>query len=105
MYITRIRLKNYRSFKDATLSFSKDITVIVGPNASGKTNIVESLFLLSTGKSFHARIEEEMVNYDEEIARVKAVIAEADEDKSETKLEVLLTRGLITIGESPEKVE
>jgi len=105
MYITRIRLTNYRSFKDTALSFSKDITVIVGPNASGKTNVMESIFLLSTGKSFHARIEEEMVAYDEEIARVKGAIIETDGEKVGTNLEVVITRGTITIGESPEKVE
>src|SRR3990167_7578768 len=105
MYITRIRLTNYRSFKDTALSFSKDITVIVGPNASGKTNVMESIFLLSTGKSFHARIEEEMVAYDEEIARVKGAIIETDGEKVGTNLEVVITQGTITIGESPEKVE
>ena len=103
MYITRIRLTNYRSFKDTALSFSRGITVIVGPNASGKTNVIESLFLLSTGKSFHARIEEEMVKYDEEIARVKGAIIETDGERSGTNLEVVITRGTITIGESPEK--
>jgi len=55
---------------------------MVGPNASGKTNILESLYLLSSGKSFKAQIEEEMVNYGAEIARVKS-----------SNLEIILTRG------------
>jgi DNA replication and repair protein RecF len=84
------------------LEFSKKTTVIVGPNASGKTNILEAIFLLSTGKSFRARIEEEMINHEEEIARVKGLILEED---GAVDLEVVLTRGKITIGDTPEKTE
>jgi DNA replication and repair protein RecF len=99
--IQKIRLSNFRNFKSKIFSFSPKTTVIVGPNASGKTNILESLYLLSTGKSFRARVEEEMVNYDEEIARVKGIAKSADK----VSLEVVLTRGEITVGENPKKVE
>ncbi len=105
MRLIRVQLSNFRSFKDFKLSLSDKITVIVGPNASGKTNLIESIFLLSTGKSFRARVEEEMVAYDEEIARVKGAIIEEKDEDSGTNLEVVLTRGEISIGESPEKVE
>lgn len=97
--IQKIKLTDFRNFKSKTLDFSKDITVIVGPNASGKTNILESLFLISTGKSFKAKIEDEMVNYDEDIARIKGKIL------SGLILEITLTHGLLDIGnDHPEKV-
>ena len=106
MLIRKIQLTNFRSFKTKLLEFSPKTTVIIGPNASGKTNIIESIFLLSTGKSFHARVEEEMISYSEEIARVKgAIVDKSDGERSGTNLEVVLTRGEITIGRSPEKVE
>jgi DNA replication and repair protein RecF len=70
--IKAIKLSDFRNFKKKTLEFSDKITVITGPNASGKTNILESLFLLSTGKSFKARTEVEMLNYNSELARVTA---------------------------------
>ena len=97
--IQKVKLTDFRNFKSKTLEFSDATTVIVGPNASGKTNILESLFLLSTGKSFKAKIEEEMVNYDKDIGRVKGKLS------SGMVLESVLTRGLIDIGaEHPEKV-
>ena len=65
----------------------------MGPNASGKTNILESIFLLSSGKSFHAKIEEEMIGYNASLARVEG-------DTGKTKLEVVLTRGEIMVGDS-----
>lgn len=92
--IKSVRLENFRNFRLKKISFSEKTTIIVGPNASGKTNILESLFLLSTGKSFHARIEEEMISYNAEVARVSGL-----------SLEVVLTRGLIDVGNSqPERV-
>lgn len=110
MIINKIQLSNFRNIKKKAFSFSPKTTVIVGPNASGKTNILEALFLLSTGKSFRARVEEEMINYSSEIARIKGITSikstagtTGTEDK--LNLEVMLTRGEITIGEDPKKTE
>jgi DNA replication and repair protein RecF len=100
--INKLRLTNFRNFKTKLLEFSPEITVIVGPNASGKTNILESIFLLSTGKSFRAKIEEEMISYQEDLARVKGRVKA---DGRTYDLEGILTRGLIDVGKSaPEKI-
>ena len=56
MKIQKLRLTEFRNFKTKLLEFSDGITIILGPNASGKTNILESLYLLSTGKSFKAKV-------------------------------------------------
>lgn len=104
MFISKITLSSFRNFKDKTFKFSPQRNVIVGPNATGKTNILESVFLLSAGKSFHARIEEEMINYTQELARVGGSIVGEEEGKPVgTNLEVVLTRGEITLGLNPEK--
>lgn len=97
MSVQKISLSGFRNFKKLILSFSEGTSVIVGANASGKTNILESIFLLSTGKSFKARLEEEMIGYENEIARVKGITPD-------TILEAVLTRGQLDIGNShPEK--
>ena len=118
MYIKEIRLSGFRNFKKKRVQFSDNTTVILGPNASGKTNILESIYLLSTGKSYRARLEEEMVNHNSEVARVEGLLT-ARKDFSEdygknvidskdaihsVKLEVILTRGEITIGENPKRL-
>ena len=102
--IGKISLRDFRNFGAKAIEFSDKITLIIGPNASGKTNILESLFLLSSGRSFKARVEEEMVNYNKDLARVKGILSNnvlADK----VNLEALVTRGLIDIGaDRPEKV-
>jgi DNA replication and repair protein RecF len=90
--INTVSLSSFRNFKRESLKFSPEITAIIGPNASGKTNILESLFLLSTGRSFKARLEEEMIGYESNLARIKSSI-------STTSLEVVLSRGLVDIGD------
>lgn len=100
--IKKIRLSDFRNFSSKIFEFSSETTIIVGPNASGKTNILEGLYLLSTGKSFKAIVEEEMVDYDSEIARVKGRVTDKER---QTDLEVILTRGVIDVGtDRPEKV-
>jgi DNA replication and repair protein RecF len=115
--IEKLYLDQFRNFREKRIDFSPLINVIVGPNASGKTNILESLFLLSTGKSFKARLEEEMVNYSSEMARVIGVLGveahdkklleseSSGEESEKTRLEVILTRGELNIESSfPQKV-
>ena len=96
--IQKIKLNSFRNFKTKEVTFSDGITLILGPNASGKTNILESLYLLSTGKSFKARVEEEMINYKSNLSRISGVLPGA------TTLEAVITRGYIDIGAArPEK--
>lgn len=96
MSLSKIRLNNFRNFSDELIEFSPSVTIILGANASGKTNILEAVNLLSTGKSFKAGRTEEMISYDTEIARVKAKV-------SEDILEVVLTKGVITQGSVTKK--
>ncbi|MGA3291560.1 MAG: DNA replication and repair protein RecF [Candidatus Microgenomates bacterium] len=102
MQILKLRLSDFRNFGKKLIEFNPGINVITGPNGSGKTNILESLQLLATGKSFKAKVEQEMINYGKDIGRVKARIKY---DGQISDLEVTLTRGLIDIGsDHPEKV-
>ena len=52
MRIKSINLKNFRNHKSLNLDFNNDFVVFFGPNATGKTNLLESLYFLSIFKSF-----------------------------------------------------
>src|SRR3990167_9033922 len=53
--ISNIRLQNFRSYTDASFEFEPGVNIIIGPNASGKTNLLEAILVLASGKSFRAR--------------------------------------------------
>lgn len=102
--IQNVKLTNFRNFKSKSIEFSSGVSLILGPNAIGKTNILESLYLLSTGKSFKARLEEEVIKYDKDIARITGTVGVLSLASPSVELEAVITRGLIDIGaERPEK--
>ncbi len=68
--IHKLHLQNFRNFGKKELQFSPKINIIIAPNASGKTNILEALYLTSTGKSFKASKEIEMIKEGMDMARV-----------------------------------
>src|SRR3989344_1346761 len=85
--ISKLHLSKFRNFKVEKVDFNDGTTVIIGPNASGKTNILEALFLLSTGKSFRAKIEAEVIDYASDLTRIKGKLI------GPIELEVIETRG------------
>ena len=92
MILKKIYLQNFRNYTSQEFIFSDEINLIVGPNTVGKTNLLEAIYLLASRKSFRARLEEEMIQRDKEIARLKGQILSNNEKKV---LEIVLTRGEI----------
>jgi len=90
MILKQIHLQNFRNYSSQEFSFSEGINLIVGPNTVGKTNLLEAIYLLSSRKSFRARLEEEVIQRDKEVARLKGQILSDGEKKI---LEIVLTRG------------
>lgn len=64
-----LELKNFRSYSDYSLELSENVNIIVGPNASGKTNLLEALHVLSRGKSFRAG-ERDLLQFDADWLRI-----------------------------------
>jgi DNA replication and repair protein RecF len=55
MYLTRLILRNFRNYAQLDLSFSPEVNLIIGGNGQGKTNLLEAIYLVSTGRSFRTR--------------------------------------------------
>ena len=90
MNLKSITLQNFRSYKKTEFKFDKDTTVIIGPNTSGKTNLIEAIFYLSLGKSFRAEKDDQLIKFGEEIARIKGFIQKgvAEENEIEAVLSI-----------------
>ncbi len=69
--ISNIRLQHFRSYDDAAFEFAPAVNIIVGPNASGKTNLLESLLVVARGSSYRVR-DAELIAYDQPWTRLDA---------------------------------
>lgn len=85
MYLKRLSLQNFRNYEKSTFEFDRK-TLIIGPNTSGKSNLIEAISLLSNGKSFKTDKDTQMLKFGEEVGRVKGQVGDVD-------LEVVLTSG------------
>ena len=88
MYIESLELKNFRNYKNQEITFGKNVNVIYGDNAQGKTNIIEAIFLSSMGKSFRTNKDNELIYFDERISKIKIEFEKKDRTGSiETQIE------------------
>ncbi|MEI6690415.1 MAG: DNA replication and repair protein RecF [bacterium] len=100
MQLTRLELLDFRSYGQVRFDFG-NLTVLLGPNGIGKTNIIEAIGLLSTGMSQRAGKIEEMIAWEKEIATVSGIV-----DKGEAgyvSLVVVLTKGVVLGHKTPKR--
>lgn len=89
-----IRLQHFRSYQDDTFEFNPAVTIIVGPNASGKTNLLEAILVVSRGSSYRAK-DIDLVAFDEPWARLDARTDESDRTIKLTPYEPLKKQYII----------
>lgn len=70
MMLNSVRLEGFRNYGEETVALSPGINVITGENAQGKTNFLESIFLLSCGHGFRTRFDSELISFDRSFAHV-----------------------------------
>lgn len=70
MRVVRVTMRDFRSYGDAYAEFGDGVTVIVGPNGVGKTNLIEALYFGCTGRSCRTTNEREMVRFGRRATRV-----------------------------------
>lgn len=80
MYIDKMKLINFRNYENQEIQFNKNINIIYGDNAQGKTNILEAIFLSSFGKSFRTSKEKELIKFGQDKLMVEANFQKKDRD-------------------------
>ena len=63
VYISHLRLTNYRNFSGLSLELPPGLVVLSGSNAQGKTNLLEAAYLLAIAKSYRTNVERELINW------------------------------------------
>ncbi len=78
MFVSRLRLVNFRSYCDATVRFGPGLNVVVGQNAAGKTNLLEAAWFVLRGSSPRTRRDEKLITWGERFARVELEVTPGD---------------------------
>ena len=70
MRVDAITLRDFRNYESLSLSFDPGVNLIVGDNAQGKTNLLEAIAYLGSGKSFRAQKTGELIRFGADFAEI-----------------------------------
>lgn len=70
MFLTGIELQNYRNYNELKLATPNKVNVFLGPNAQGKTNLLEAIFALALSKSHRTSKDKELIGWHADTARI-----------------------------------
>ncbi len=90
MYLSKLLLQNFRSYENQLFEFDPKLNLILGPNGCGKTNILEAIFFLSSGKSFRSSSQSKLINWNNYFSSVRAKLIDNQTDN--TEIEVRISR-------------
>ena len=92
MYLSKLLLQNFRSHTQQLLEFDPKLNLIIGPNGSGKTNILEAIFLLAAGKSFRASSQSKLINWNDFFTSVRAKVINDKDETNEIEVKLIKDR-------------
>lgn len=103
MNVQSLALQHIRTYEKQLFTFVPGVTVIIGPNAIGKTNILEAISLCSTGKSFRATKDVDVIAWGHDVAHIQLIVISNGMEQgtddhiqpATTKLEITLTQGQV----------
>lgn len=90
MRAVKLNLENFRNLKQQALNFTNEVNIIYGDNAQGKTNILEAIWIVSAGKSFRNVGDKELINHDEDFAKISLNFAD---EQREQRIDISYFRG------------
>ena len=86
MKIKILKLKNFRNCDGVNINFNKTKTLIIGKNAQGKTNFLESVYLLSDLKTPRTSTMTDLINFNSDMFEIDAIA-----EKNDTEIELDIT--------------
>ncbi len=100
MYLEKLDLQNYRNIDKLILNPDPQINFLIGKNGEGKTNIIEAINVLSTGKSFRTNNTNELIKFEVSSCIINSVI-NSNGIKNKLRCIVLDKKRLISIDDKP----
>ncbi|MDD2572940.1 MAG: DNA replication/repair protein RecF [Firmicutes bacterium] len=82
LYLRELKLKNFRNYKEQALNPSRGFNLLLGNNAQGKTNLIEAIYLLSSGRSYRTPVDSELLRWGADTLYIKGAVVEEGGEKS-----------------------
>lgn len=98
MIFEKLRLVNFRNYRDVVIPFSPRVNVFVGENGQGKTNLLEAMYLISQGDSFRYADNSVLINSNNQEALIQALVTHNDLHYK-LKLGLTKSRKVLTMNE------
>jgi DNA replication and repair protein RecF len=100
MLLNHLKISSFRNLEsiDLKLNTPDQITIFLGENANGKTNILESIYLLSFPKSFRGHALTDMINFQQNFFNIQANFTQTESDNKASDLENKLTTNSLQFG-------
>ena len=80
MFIKNIKVENFRNYENEVIEFNKNINIIYGNNAQGKTNILEAIFFSALGKSFRTSKEKQVIMKEKDFFKIHTEFQKKDRE-------------------------
>ena len=74
MKLTELNLHHFRNYNEAQVEFSPQINVLIGENAQGKTNLLESIYVLAMTRSHRTNNDRELIEFGKDAAQIKGTV-------------------------------
>jgi len=106
LYVSELCLKNFRNYSSAKIRFSSAVNIIYGNNAQGKTNLLEAIYLCSTGRSHRTYKDSEIIGFNAEVLKVTLKLCKKNrgEIKIETEINSAGKKGVCINGSPIKKI-
>ena len=82
MNLQKLSLRSFRNYEEVTVDFEPGVNLIVGDNAQGKTNLLEAISYLGSGKSFRAQKTSEMIRFGADFAEIQGNVFSQERDQT-----------------------
>ena len=82
MILKELELRSFRNYEEAKIEFEPGVNLIVGDNAQGKTNLLEAISYLGSGRSFRAQKTAEMVRFGADFGEVSGKVFSQEREQT-----------------------
>lgn len=103
MFISRVSLENYRNYPLLKAEFGNRLNVIFGPNASGKTNLIEAIYYLSLARSFKKANDRDLIRLNTKDAKIILEYQSDIDGKHSIEAEIMPEGKIITLDQEKQK--